>query len=433
MAEIRAFRALRYNPELAPPQDAVSQPYDKITAAMQAAYYQRSPYNLVRVILGKAEAEDDETSNVYTRAAEYVKDWRARGVLQQDAAPAIYAYNQEFKVAASYGGDGKKHTRNGFIALGKLHDYSEGVVYRHEQTLAKPKSDRLNLLRATRTHFGQIFMLYNDPDEEVAEALKTEGEPAIEVRDEYEVEHRAWKVADPKVIAAVAAAMADKKLVIADGHHRYETALNFRNEERAAKKAEGGPAEFVMMTFVNMVDPGLVILPTHRVVHGTKVLADTMLTGASRFFTVEHVNPGALDNGMKLLRAGGMTLPTFLLVLRESLYLLREEPHNVGPALTMLSPRQRQMDVTILHKVLLEGVMGMSEESIRNQEHISYFRDAHEAFEKVRKGEAQYAFLMNPVRIEQVREVAFAGEVMPQKSTDFFPKLLSGLTGYAVE
>ncbi len=197
---------------------------------MQDRYYESSPYNLVRVILGKPEAGDNEQVSVYTRAAASVQQWRMHGVLTADDEPSLYLYTQTFRVPGD--SSGAVLERRGFIALGQLEDYDQKVVFRHEQTLSKPKADRLNLLRSTQTHFGQLFMLYSDPSAEIDTALRQSAPPTAEVRDEYDVLHRMWKISDPAVVQAVQAKMADKKLIIADGHHRYETALNYRNEMR---------------------------------------------------------------------------------------------------------------------------------------------------------------------------------------------------------
>ena len=226
MADIRPFRALRYNLQRVAASQVVTQPYDKISPAMQEQYYAASPYNLVRIILGRREDSDNTVENVYTRAAEFARQWRADGILQQDTECSIYAYSQGFKAPS-----GKNFERRGFIALGRIEDYSAKVVFRHEQTLARPKADRLDLLRTTRAHYEQLFLLYEDSGE-VDALLATPNEPTIEVTDEYGVVHRVWQFADENVVNAVRSKMRDKKLVIADGHHRYETALNFRNECR---------------------------------------------------------------------------------------------------------------------------------------------------------------------------------------------------------
>ena len=431
MAEIHPFRALRYDLQQVSAAQVVTQPYDKITPAMQDRYYAASPYNLVRIILGRREP-DSAADNVYTRAAAYANDWRARGILQQDPLPSIYSYSQSFTAPS-----GDSFERRGFIALGRVEDYSAKVVYRHEQTLSKPKADRLDLLRATRAHYEQLFLLYEDSGQ-IDSLLTTSRAATIDVADEYGVAHRVWQISDPAVIAAVQNRMRDQKLVIADGHHRYETALNFRNESRAAAGTASDPQapyEFVMMTFVNMNDPGLLVLPTHRVVHSLESFSAVDFQNSARaFYEVEEVDP-AIDaaRATTLLHDRGRAGTALLAVNANRAFLLHSPKPAGAKFFTGLSDRQRSLDVVQLHKCLLEGVLQLSEESIRNQQNLSYLRDASEALAQVRQGKANIAFLMNPCPVAQVRDVALAGEVMPQKSTDFYPKLLSGLTAYALD
>jgi uncharacterized protein (DUF1015 family) len=425
MAEIFPFPALRYNLNKVNAEDVLTQPYDKITPAMQEKYYARSPYNLVRVILGKSEPGDGDKTNLYSRAKQNLNAWRDAGVLSPEAESSIYLCAQEFAVPGSTA----KKRRSGLIVAGQLHDYNDKVVFRHEQTLAQPKSDRLNLLRATATHAGQIFMLYSDQEKKVERLLANPGTPVLDVVDDYGVRNQLWRISDSKTIAAIQQTLADKKLIIADGHHRYETALAYRDERRAAAGKADALASYerVMMTLVNTADEGLVILPTHRVVHGLKNLSvSEFLKAASPDFEVEQF----ADANDPAARSGAASLRV---ISKEGNYVLRARLESVNRKLAHLSPAQRELDVIVLHKMLLEGALGMSEESIRNQEHIHYVREADEAIARVRKGEAQMAFLMEPVRIEQMEAVAFAGEVMPQKSTDFYPKLLSGMTFYSVE
>jgi len=434
MAHIEPFRALRYDPARVAVSQAATQPYDKITPQMQEGYYAASPYNLVRIILGKRLATDQPGNDAYTRAAEFLSDWRQQGVLKQDAEPSIYRYCQTFAIP----GATAQVERQGFIALGRVEDYSAGVVFRHEQTLAKPKADRLDLLRATRAHFGQIFMLYSDPHGSIGQALLTDDRPTLEMTDEYGVVHRVWGISNPALIGELQSAMREKKLIIADGHHRYETALTYRNEQRAAagSSADGGsePYEFAMMTFVNMDAPGLVILPTHRVVHGIPSFSmESFRENASHFFTADEVDP-ALDarRASAILREAAHTGSSLLAVGREQVFLL-SRPKSPASAFKEVSLRQQGLDVVQLHKCLLEGALGISEDAIRDQKNVTYVRDSGEAMAMAREGKAEVAFLMNPARMQQVRDIAFGGEVLPQKSTDFFPKLLSGLTIYALE
>jgi len=436
MADMRPFRALRYNQQKVTAAQVVTQPYDKITPAMQGQYYAASPFNLVRIILGRSQPGDNTTDNVYTRAASLSRQWREQGILQQDSVPSIYAYSQTFTAPS-----GKSFERRGFIALGRVEDYSAKVVFRHEQTLAKPKADRLDLLRATRAHYEQLFLLYEDSGE-IDSLLATSNRPTIEVADEYGVAHRVWQISDPTIITSVQSKMRDQKLVIADGHHRYETALNFRNECRAASSTANidAPYEFVMMTFVNMNDPGLLILPTHRVVHSVPSFsADEFQKTSREFFEVEETDP-AIDaaKAAAVLQDRGRAGTALLGVTANRAFLL----HSLKPAAARffsgLSLRQQSLDVVQLHKCLLEGVLKLSEESIRNQQNLSYVREAVEAIASVRgkgngKQAADIVFLMNPCPVQKMREVALAGEVMPQKSTDFYPKLLSGLAAYALD
>jgi len=441
LARIYPFRAWRYNPSTVRLDDVVTQPYDKISPSMQQAYYQRSPYNLVRIILGLPELFDAERGeSVYTRAGRDFRAWREQGVLVQEKDPCIFAYSQRFQVP----GTETVKERRGFIALGKLHDYSEQVVFRHEQTLSKPKNDRLNLLKATRAHFGQIFMLYSDPAGSVERILYDESSPAeAEVTDEYGVLHRVWRIADPAAINMLSTAMADKKLIIADGHHRYETALNYSKEHAAPAPArtESNPSHLpqpaypeaaVMMTFVNMDSDGLVILPTHRVVHSLAGFEPSAFArAAEEFFTVEALH--AADSFSYMETLGKQQGTAFVAVTCAGAFLLRSKPEAVAAALADLPERQRNLDLSHLHSIVLDRLLGLDAEKVREQTNLRYLRDAGEAVEQVRRGEADVVFLTNPVTMEQLREVAFAGDVMPQKSTDFFPKLLSGLAIYALD
>jgi uncharacterized protein (DUF1015 family) len=441
MAIISPFRAWRYDPERVPVQHAVTQPYDKITPALQESYYQASPYNLVRIILGKHLAGDNASENVYTRAAASFQNWRQTGILRRDPEPSIYRYSQTFTVPSSVPGGETHAERRGFIALGRVEEYSAGTVFRHEQTLSKPKADRLDLLRATRAHFGQIFMVYSGAgkvDALLDSAAAPGTTPEFEVSDEYGVAHRVWKISDPSIIAAAQEQMKDKKLIIADGHHRYETALTYRDQRRAAADTSSGlpaPYDNVMMTFIDMDRPGLVILPTHRLVFGLPTFSAAQFqSDARKFFNVEEVDTGIdAARATTILAQAGHAGIALLAVTADAAFLLHSPKANGTNLFGNFSLRQQSLDVVQLHKCLLENVLKISDEAIRNQENVSYCRETSEALAQVRNGKAQAAFLMNPVRMEQVRDIALAGEVLPQKSTDFYPKLLSGLTIYALE
>jgi uncharacterized protein (DUF1015 family) len=293
-----------------------------------------------------------------------------------------------------------------------VEDYSAGVVYRHEQPLSGPKKDRMELLRHTHAHFGQLFMLYPDRAGAVDALLDqaAQGAPLAEITDEYGAIHRMWKLT---AAAPIQQLMADKKLLIADGHHRYETALAFRNENPNLPGADR-----VMMTFVNMYSPGLRILATHRLVNGVKpeFLPDGFLAAAAADFAVQEID--SLD---KLKHAWTADGPTTIGAAIGSRLFLLESRHPAG-----------ELDVRVLHERLLGKALGIGEEAVRDEKHLRYIRGIDLAAEEARKGAAQIAFLLKPTSVDQVAETSFAGGVMPQKSTDFYPKLLSGLTIYKV-
>ncbi|HET7186093.1 MAG TPA: DUF1015 domain-containing protein [Terriglobales bacterium] len=426
--EIAPFRAYRYDPTRVSIGDVVTQPYDKISPQMQARYYQASPFNLVRIILGDPKLEKPD---VYQAAAEHFREWRDQGVLRADPEPSLYTYCQRFTPA----GATKEMERRAFIALGRIYEYSDAVVFRHELTHAKPKQDRLDLLRATRAQFEQLFMLYSDPRGRIdGLLLKTASTPEIRVRDEYGVEHRLSRCGERDVVRQVVGLMADKKIIIADGHHRYETAQDYHDERCATSGGKTDAASaFAIMTFVNMDAPGLLILPTHRVISGVPGFdKDLFLRSAFPYFTVEQSAAADPVRLFPLLDHAGQQGTAFVAVIGHEAFLLRARPGAADSVLAGVPARQRELDLVHLHKILLEHVLGLSEESIRLQQNIRYVREAGEAIQQAQGG-ANVAFLVNPVRVDQVRDIAFAGEVLPQKSTDFYPKLLSGLAIYAME
>ncbi|MGH9525193.1 MAG: DUF1015 domain-containing protein [Terriglobales bacterium] len=449
MADIHPFAAYRYDLSQVAADDVLTQPYDKITPEMRRRYLERDAHNLVRVILGESLSSDNEGNNVYTRAEGCLRQWIEDGVLRRDPEPAIYPYEQTFQAP----GATATQTRRGFIALGRLEDYDRNVVFRHEQTLTGPKQDRLRLLRATRTHLGQIFMLYSDPSGRTEEEIFARAEsPVLTARDEYRTEHRLFRETDGGVITRLRQSLSRLPLVIADGHHRYETALAWRDEERQRLPHYGpspAPWDFAMMTFVNLDAPGLVVLPTHRVVDG---LADwnpaQFLARAAEFFTVEP-RPVAAAGWTaawpaleaELARAEAAAQPAFAAVLagQPGAYLFRLRPGlDLAAALPGYNDEQRRLAVLLLHELALERGLGITPEAVRGEKHVRFERDAHAAVRAVWEGSrdgglAQAAFLLAPVAPQTVRDVALSGAVMPQKSTDFFPKLLSGLTLYRME
>jgi uncharacterized protein (DUF1015 family) len=446
MAQVYPFRAFRYNPANAPPDKVLTQPYDKISPAMQEKYYGADPHNLIAVEKGRSYPGDTPQNNVYTRAAAAIEDWIRNNVVVQDPALSFYAYTQEFTVP----GTEERRSRRGFIGAGKLEEYSAGVVFRHEHTLSGPKADRLELLRHTKMHTGQLFMLYSDAQRRV-DAILAEAEaaaaPATELRDEYGVVHRLWVIAEPQRVAAIQEAMEKQKLVIADGHHRYETALKYRNEcPTRAGKIEPEAAERVMMTFVNTRSEGLLILPGHRVAAHIHDFSWTAVRrhlepwfAAEAFpFSSEEKKAAAREKFLARLssarakRAIGVYPATeagkrafYVLTLREGV--------NLAQLLPNVSPLQRELDVMLLHEGILEPALGITPQAVTAEANLTYEREAAAALEAVDNGRAQISFLLNACDVEQVMNIATAGEVMPQKSTDFYPKLLSGIAMYRVE
>jgi uncharacterized protein (DUF1015 family) len=458
MARIYPFRALRYDPARVNMEDVVTQPYDKITPAMQQRYYEASPYNLIRVILGKHEPSDTEESNVYTRAAESLHAWRKDHVLAEESEPALYGYSQTYTVPHT----DEVRERRGFIALGHLYDYADKVVYRHEQTFPKHKSDRMALFKATRAYCEQIYMLYSDPaftaEKLIFGSSNNDADTApadLSITDEYNVVHRVWKLTDPHLINLIVTTMADKKLIIADGHHRYETSVAYAKERSAQLKLplnqprdedeKLSPSHLpvppfreaaMMMTFVNMDAPGITILPTHRVVHGLENFnTEAFLASAEEFFTITPVaashNPRAVEQLVEHLAATEGV--AFLAVTHDGNHLLTAKPEAIKQALTEIPPRQAQLDVVQLHSIVLDRLLNLNQENITKLGNVRYIREADEAVGLVKSSEADIAFLIKPITLDQLRDISLSGNVMPQKSTDFYPKLLSGLAIYALD
>ena len=439
MAKIFPFRAYRYNPALVDPAKVLTQPYDKITPAMAAKYAAASQYNLIPVEKGELLPGDSSENNVYTRAAKTLDDWIRANVIVQDASPSLYAYSQEYKVP----GTAEWRVRKGFICLGRIEDYSAGVVFRHEQTLSGPKADRLELLRRTRTHTGQLFMLYSDPAGVVDSALEkaARAKAEVDVRDEYDVAHKLWPVTDSRVIETIRREVADKKLVIADGHHRYETALAYRDERRAeaGRVDPDAPYEEVMMTLFNAAGKGLTILPTHRVVARLPKFSFAGFLAAlgNSFHARSYPFHGTKDRGQvfeqfrrELRRAREeRAIGAYAGSGAFHILALRKEA-DLDVLLHGVSPAQRQLDVVLLHRLILERGLGITPDAVQAEKNISYEREMDAAIAEVDARRAQICFLLNPVSVETVAEMAMAGEVLPQKSTDFYPKLMSGIAMY---
>ena len=432
MATIRPFRGVRYR--FGDLSSVVSQPYDRVRYGLQDKYYDLNPYNVVRIVKGKALSSDlpnrPEGPNVYTRARSYLDLWGAEEVLVQEEKLALYVCHQTFEV------HGQTMTRKSLIAALALTRFEEGLVLPHERTHAGPKVDRLRLLWATRVNLGQIFMLYPDPTNRVTTILdeaianKAPDAEAVEMF-ESDVRQQLWVVTDERAMQAVQEDMASKRnLIIADGHHRYETALNYRDEMRKAHPDAPQNAAFAyrMASLVSMDDPGLVILPTHReVLNWPRVPVGDLLSRAASLFRT--IPADGIDRCLATMKAEEHNHAFGLyaegqyhvLVLRgaDLVETWVQEDHTT---------EWKSLDVSIAHQTLLRQVVGLSEEAMEGEDHLRYHRDPLLAIKNVDSGEGSLSVFLNPTRIDQVKTCAEQGEKMPQKSTDFYPKMITGLT-----
>ncbi|HEY3295588.1 MAG TPA: DUF1015 domain-containing protein [bacterium] len=424
MAKIAPFVALRYDQSAAGDiNKLVTQPYDKIDRALQVKYYERHPYNIVRVILSDESVADKETP--YPGAGKTLREWVDKGLLKNDAQPAIYVYYQTFKFR------GQTYTRKGFIASVEL---EEKGVRAHEHTLAGPKADRLRLLRATETNDENIFMLFSDPQNEsvkIMDAAIAGQKPLIEAVDDFGETHKVWAITDPATVAKLQALVAPKELFIADGHHRFETAVNYKNECLAKGwKPEGSQGfDHRMMALFPMEDPGLVIFPTHRLVKNVSDFStDKLLAALSRNFEIEPVK-SADELTRKMENRNGKNVFGMAAVNAPApFYFLKiKDPKVMDTVVPDASEPSRRLDVTVLHKLILENELGIDKAKLEAFTNVEYVRHTEEAMEKLGKGGIQAVFLLNPTDVKNVKDVASVGERMPQKSTDFYPKLLAGL------
>jgi uncharacterized protein (DUF1015 family) len=435
MAIIKPFRAVRFNPSKIPDLSAViSQPYDRVRYGLQDKYYDSSPYNVVRIIKGKelpADMPDRAAGpNAYTRAKAYYDLWRLKEILIRDRKPALYAYHQTFTI------DGQTRTRKGYIAAFALRTFDRGIVLPHEQTHANIKIDRLRFLRTTQVNLGQIFMLYSDPENRVSAILDAAivgREPDVKAVEMHEkdVRQQLWIVTDETTIRAVCEEMSAKRnLIIADGHHRYETALTYRDEMRARhpKAPENAAFSYRMVTFVSMDDPGLIILPTHREVYNDPQITKNEILAqlAPVFETIAVANMGACFAQMKTYEqqhAFGLYIDHnyYVLVLRNADLIEQWAAQDRSLA-------WKSLDVTIAHQILLKRALGLSAEAMETQANLRYHRDPLLPVKNVDTGKGNLVVFMNPTQIDQVKNCTERGEKMPPKSTDFYPKMITGLT-----
>jgi uncharacterized protein (DUF1015 family) len=431
MARISPFKALRYNTTKAGDlSKLVTQPYDKIDRPLQDQYYQRHPYNVVRII--KSDEVNSNPETPYPKAAQTLRDWRAQGIFEVEPQPALYIYYQMFTFR------GRPYTRKGFVASVEL---EEKGVRAHEHTLAGPKADRLRLLKATETNDELIFMLFTDPVHEAVKAMDEaiEGQkPVLEAEDDFGERHQVWAVRDEATIQKLQSLVAPVELFIADGHHRYETAVNFKHECEAKGWKPVGAQGFDhrMMALFPMEDPGLVIFPTHRLVHHVKDFDGTKLvnqlkdkfnvqpmTSADDLFRVMDAHPEEHAFGLVV---SGKPNSFYFLKLKDISIADKEGPAGA-------SEPSKRLGVTILHHFILDQLLGIDKAKLEAFTNVDYARHREEVMERIAQGGIQCAFLLNGTDVAHVKAVAERGERMPQKSTDFYPKLLAGLVMMPLE
>ena len=441
MATIAPFRGITYNQGKAGAIDTlVCPPYDIISPAEQQELYRKSPYNVIRLEYGLTSPADGDEDNRYTRAAAVLEDWSRSAVLQESREPAFFIYEMEYKA-------GKVAQRlRGIICLVKIEDYDSGIVKPHETTLSGPKTDRMNLLRSCRATFSQIFSLFSDPSGNVQGILaKVTCTPEMEVNHSDGVTHRIWSLNDKNDIAAITRELADKHIFIADGHHRYDTALNYRNERRKAAGSFTGKEGFnyVAMFLARLEDPALTILPAHRALFNlTDFNAQKFEDDLNKYFNIERIDFDKRSESKDLLtvldtmahRADHAHVFGMRVTGEHSYYLLTlRNDEDMDVLLPVKSPAYRTLDVSILHHLIIDKLLGIKMETHKQGLNIEYIKDASEADRRVHDNVAEIVFFMNPTKVQDVKDVATAGERMPQKATYFYPKLLTGLVMHRIE
>lgn len=428
MAEIRAFRAWRFSPEAGEPATITCPPYDIISEEQRQAYLQTNPHNIIRLELPRDGADP------YAQAGEVLRGWIADGTLRRDDAPALYVYEIGFDTAGMDGcfGGGKMSVA-GLIAQVHLEEFSKGIVLPHEETLSKAKADRFQLMCATGFNFSNIYSLYNDAPNAIptadilAEAMKAA--PLCEMTDEAGLTHRLWGITDPARVKEICRQFADTKLYIADGHHRYETAINYRNHLREQGVPVGADSDYVMMMLVEMSHPGLVVFPTHRLLRDLPSFDEAALVKAcEKDFDVARCALENTDCEMEAAYNAGKKRFALYTGGNEVTLLTLKDEAAMAAAMPEASEASRGLDVNVLHTLILEQLLGIDRENMKNQINLTYTRSRREALDGVCSGQYQACILLNPTRVSEIRDVAAAGEKMPQKSTYFYPKLITGLT-----
>lgn len=420
MAEIKAFKGMRYTDNGGTLNTLVCPPYDIISDAQRGEYIERNPYNIIRLELPKGGDER------YREAGNTLDKWLDKEILACDGEDSIYVYEMQFTA------NGARRSLKGFVTLVKLTDFSEGIILPHEETLSKAKQDRFDLMSETFCNFSQIYSLYMDEDNSVCGMIdgSSKGAPDMEVTDGEGTVHRMWRVSDKDTLLKLTEAFADKKLYIADGHHRYETALNFHRSLCAEGKAvPGDESGYVMMMLVNMENSGLVVFPTHRIVHGLSEFdAEKIINECRNYFTVaEAPDEGRMQAALNKAYDEGKKAFAMYVGAGKCFVMTLKDEAAVKKLLPDMSEAYCGLDVSVLHSLVLERIFGIDKENMANQKNLGYTRSREEALKAVDMGGADCSFILNPTKVSEIRDVAAAGEKMPQKSTYFYPKLITGL------
>lgn len=420
MAEIKAFRGLRFTDKAGSTGEVCCPPYDIISPEQKKQYLAENPHNIIRLELPKTAEDTDEA---YGKARAYLNEWLDEEILKCDEKPSIYIYEMVFDAL------GSSYSVKGYVSLVKLEEFSKGIILPHEETLSKAKEDRFNLMCATGCNFSQIYSLYMDDDNKVFMLIDnaSKGVPDKQFTDPDGVTHKLWCVSDEAFIADLASKMADKKLYIADGHHRYETALRYKKFV-AENKQDVGTSEYVTMMLVNMENSGLVVFPTHRIVRDLENFdVNAVIEKSKDYFDIE-TNLSRTDSTAKLDKAYKDGKKAFVLYCDGKYTLMTlKDTSLMEKLMPTASKALRELDVSVLHTLVLERIFGIDKENMANQKNLTYTRVLDEAIEAVDNGSADCSFILNPTRVSEIRDVALAGEKMPQKSTYFYPKLTTGL------
>ena len=437
MVEIKAFRGLFFNKKKVKDLKLVlTPPYDVISEEEKKEFMASSPFNMAHLLLGEDKEGDNETNNKCTRAADKLKAWISDSVLTQDNEDSVYIYAQEY-LLKKYQKEPVKKIRKGFIALAKIEGYDKKVILPHEKTLSKPKQGRLNLMRATHTNLGQIFVLYHDKNRVMTKIIEAEikREPDVEFTDTKGIKHSLWRISNKPEIEGISKEMADKRGYIADGHHRYETALNFTKEHPELESAK-----YRMMTFVNVDDEGLLALPTHRLVRNLdnfdieKLENDLLHDFDVEVYEFEDGEEELQRNKMLDRMKGRFKKHVFGMLCKgvDKYFLLSLKDDKIIDSFAKDKPLVwKKLDVAILHSLILDKLLGIDEEALSSQKYVDYVKgDPELAVKLMKEKDYQFTFFLNPTKIQEVLDVADAGATMPQKSTFFYPKLISGLVMY---